>query len=293
MARRISFRKAAEAEQPFVTPTAHDAFTARMIERAGFKGISIGGSTMLAARYALPDLGLAALGEMVAGARDILAASSLPVIMDGDDGYGDVKSVVRLVRGYEEMGIGAVVLEDQVREVKQAGNNNARSVVPVEVLAHKLRVAVAERDSTEFMVIARCDAYGVEGVDGALRRCERYLKAGADGVFIPGIRNAEELRRVGTAFRGTYQIVDMVEGKPPWLTPGELSALGFSQIVYPAHVMLRSMLAIESALSQLRDFVGGKSPFVPLSDVDRTRASFREIVGEATWTSHETRFGQA
>jgi hypothetical protein len=111
-----------------------------------------------------------------------------------------------------------------------------------------------------------------------MRRCERYLKAGADGVFIPGIREAEELRRVGTAFRGTYQIVDMVEGKPPWLTPGELSALGFSQVVYPAHVMLRSMLAIESALSQLRDFVSGKSPFVPLPDVDRTRASFVKLL---------------
>ena len=276
-----------------MTPTAHDAFTARMIERAGFKGIAIGGSTMLAARYALPDLGLAALGEMVDGARDILTVTDLPVLMDGDDGYGDAKSVVRMVRIYEEIGISGVVLEDQIREVKQAGNNEARRLAPVELIQEKLRAAVATRDDRDFMVIGRCDAYGIEGVDGAMRRCDQYLRAGADGVFIPGIRTAEELKRVGATFQGTYQIVDMVEGKPPWLTPHELSAMGFSQIVYPAHVMLRSMLAIESALSGLRDFAGGKAPFSPLADVSGTRAMFRDIVGEATWTSHESKFKQS
>ncbi len=97
--------------------TAQDAFTARIIERMGFKAVALGGSTMLAARYALPDLGLAALAEMVETARDILAATDLPCIMDGDDGYGDVKSVVRMVNAYDELGVGAVVIEDQVREV--------------------------------------------------------------------------------------------------------------------------------------------------------------------------------
>jgi 2-methylisocitrate lyase-like PEP mutase family enzyme len=290
--RRASFRKVA-AGQPFVTPTAHDAFTARMIERAGFKGIAIGGSTMLAARYALPDLGLAALGEMIDGARDILGATSLPIIMDGDDGYGDVKSVVRMVRAYEELGVGAVVLEDQVREVKRSGNNNAKSVAAVDLIRQKLRAALSAREDRDLMVIARCDAYGIEGVDGAMRRCDQYLSAGADGVFIPGIRDAEELRRVGASYRGTYQIVDMVEGKPPWLTPRELSALGFSQIVYPAHLMLRSMLAMESALSGLRDFANGNAQFSPLPDVNGTREKFREIVGEAAWTSHEVKFNQS
>ncbi len=290
---RTSFRKAAETEQPLITPAAHDAFTARMIERAGFKAVAIGGSTMLAARYALPDLGLAALGEMVDGARDIVGATSLPVIMDGDDGYGDVKSVVRLIRAYEELGIGAVVLEDQVREVKQSGNNNARGVAPVALMQQKLRAAVSVREDRDFMIIARCDAYVIEGVDGAMRRCEQYLNAGVDGVYIPGIRDAEELKRVGATFRGTYQIVDMVEGKPTWLTPRELFALGYSQVVYPAHVMLRSMVAIESALSGLRAFVDGKAPLTLLPDIDATRAVFREVVCESAWTSYESKFRQS
>lgn len=292
MGRRITFRKAAESERPLVTPAAHDAFTARMIERAGFKAVAIGGSTMLAARYALPDLGLAALGEMLEGARDILDATSLPVIMDGDDGYGDVKSVVRLIRAYENLGIGAVVLEDQVREVKQSGNNNARSVAPINLITQKLRAAVASRDGRDLMIIGRCDAYALEGVDGAMRRCEQYLKAGVDGVFIPGIRKADELMRVGSAFRGTYQIVDMVEGKPPWLKPRELFEMGFSQVVYPAHVMLRSMIAIEQALSGLRAFADDKAPLAMLQDIDSTRATFRDAVRESAWTGYESGFKQ-
>jgi 2-methylisocitrate lyase-like PEP mutase family enzyme len=293
MKRRATFRQAAESEKPLVTPAAHDAFTARMIERAGFKAVAIGGSTMLAARHALPDLGLAALGEMLGGAKDILDATSLPVIMDGDDGYGDVKSVVRLIRAYEDLGVGAVVLEDQVREVKQSGNNSARGVAPVELIAQKLRAAVATRDSRDLMIIARCDAYGLEGADGAMGRCEKYLKAGVDGVFIPGIRKAEELQRVGAAFRGSYQLVDMVEGKPPWLTPRELFDMGFNHVVYPAHVMLRAMTAIEQALNGLRAFAEGKAPLALLANVDATRATFRDVVREQAWVGYESRFKQS
>jgi methylisocitrate lyase len=263
-----------------------------MIERAGFKAVAIGGSSMLAARYALPDLGLAALGEMLEGARDILDATSLPVIMDGDDGYGDVKSVARLIRAYEGLGVGAVVLEDQLREVKQSGNSNARRVAPVETIAEKLRAAVSVREDTNLMVIARCDAYALEGVDGAMRRCEHYLKAGVDGVFIPGIRKAEELRTVGATFRGTYQIVDMVEGKPPWLKPRELFEMGFSQVVYPAHVILRAMLAIDTALTGLKAFADDAAPFGMLTSVDAARGMFREIVRESAWTGYEGKFRQ-
>jgi len=101
MTRRPTLRSLMTAGKPLVTPVAHDALSARLIELAGFRSIAIGGSSMLAARFALPDLGIAALAEMVAGARDILAATTLPCSIDGDDGYGDVKGVVRTVRAYE------------------------------------------------------------------------------------------------------------------------------------------------------------------------------------------------
>ena len=103
---RPKFRDALAAEQPLVTPLAHDALSARLIERAGFKAFAIGGSAMLAARHAYPDIGLIGLTDMTAGIRDIAASNALPFFADGDDGYGDVKSVARMVEAYEALGVG-------------------------------------------------------------------------------------------------------------------------------------------------------------------------------------------
>lgn len=289
MARRKSLKQVLGTERPLITPVAHDALSARMIERAGFKAFGIGGSSMLAARHGLPDLGLAALAEMVEGARAISEATDLPFIMDGDDGYGDVKSVARMIAIYEGLGVGAVVLEDQMREIKQPGNAQARSVVPVEAHCKKIAAAAGSRTDPDLLIVGRCDAHGLEGIDGAVRRCESYLKAGADGVFVPGIRSAEELRRISAAFKGTYQIVDMVEGKPPWLTPAELADMGFTQIVYPAHVILRVTLAIEKALDELKGFAAG-GPFAALPDPAAARAVFQDAVREKHWQAIEQRF---
>jgi len=149
---------------------------------------------------------------------------------------------------------------------------------------------VETRSDKDLMVIARCDAYGIEGLDGSLRRCEAYLNAGADGVFIPGVSTVEELARVGEMFRGTYQIVDMIENRATWLKPSELADMGFSQVVYPNFVMLRTMLATHDALTQLHRFAKSDAPPKILTDVDGARALFREIVREEEWSSLEQRF---
>ena len=129
-----TLRELHREHQPLVSPLAHDALSARLIERAGFKTFNIGGSAMLAARYALPDLGLAGFAEMLAGIRDIVEASTLPCLVDADDGYGDVKCVVRTIQGYETAGVSGALLEDQSREAKQPGATSARSVVPLEIM---------------------------------------------------------------------------------------------------------------------------------------------------------------
>jgi methylisocitrate lyase len=273
-----------------VTPSAYDAFTVRIIERLGFKAFALGGSTMLAARYGLPDLGLAALGEMVETARDIIAATDLPCIMDGDDGYGDVKSVVRMMRIYEDMGVGAVVIEDQIREAKQPGETKARGVVAIDVISQKLRAAVETRTNKDTMVIARCDAYGLEGLDACFRRCDAYLNVGVDGIFITGISSVEDLVRVGRTYKTTYTIANMIEGGALWLKPSELADLGFSQVVYPNFVMLRAMLAVESALKELQEFANGRAEPKILSDVGGARNTFRELVREPEWANLEKRF---
>ncbi|MGY8632021.1 isocitrate lyase/PEP mutase family protein [Bradyrhizobium sp. 14AA] len=290
MRKRKSLRELAKEEAPLITPAAHDAFTARIIERAGFKALALGGSTMLAARFALPDIGLAALAEMIEIARDILHATELPCIVDGDDGYGDAKSVVRTIELYQSIGAGAVVLEDQIRVTKQSGNSRARSVVPVDEMMPKLRAAAESCSKGDTLLIARCDAYGLEGLDGCLRRVESYLKAGADGIFIPGIPSVEELARVGRAFKGTYLVVDMVDGRETWVEPSEFADIGFSQIVYPNFIMLRAMLAAEKAAHDLQAFVRGGPRPEELGKLESAREMFRELVRESRWTAVEQRF---
>lgn len=259
MARRPQLLNALHRETPLILPLAHDALSARLIQRAGFQAFAIGGSAMLASRYALPDLGIAALGEMVAGARDIAGASDLPFVMDGDDGYGDVKSIRQMMRLYGELGVGGMVLEDQMRFGKQPGDSTSKGVAPIEEVERKIRAARDARDGSEPLIIARSDSRPIEGLDGALRRCERYLAAGAEGVFIPGLRDPVEIARVGAAFRGTQVMLALVDGsQTPWLPPQELGRLGYTMISYPGATMLRAVAAVADGLAELRrGSVGG------------------------------------
>src|SRR5438132_7983873 len=219
--------------EPLILPCAHDALSARLIERAGFAAYSVGGYALVGARYALPDIGLVAFGEMSAGIRDIMSASSLPVLIDCDDGYGDVKNVTRTIAGYEAMGVSAIFMEDQ-RAPKRCGHMAGKAVIPAELMAAKLRAAVAARRSGDLFIIARTDARAVHDLDEALRRAELYLKAGADGLFIEAPQSIDELARVGRTFQGVPQIANMVVGggRTPVLPPEELARLGFAMIAY-------------------------------------------------------------
>ena len=227
---------------------------------------------------------------MVEMARDILGATDLPCIMDGDDGYGDVKSVARMISAYAEIGVGAVVIEDQIREVKQSGNNNARGVAPLGLITAKLRAAVETRPGPDMMVIARCDAYAIEGLEASLRRCEAYLRSGADGVLFPASPPSQSWQGSGKPSPAPIRSSTWFEGRSTWLKPSELAELGFSQVVYPNFVMLRAMLASESALAQLHRFATAGAVPEALPDVDGARALFRQLVREKEWVSLEQRF---
>ncbi|MBI2454849.1 MAG: isocitrate lyase/phosphoenolpyruvate mutase family protein, partial [candidate division NC10 bacterium] len=266
-----------------------DAYTddgiqlARLIARAGFRSMGIGGSALLAARYGLPDIGLAALGEMAAGIQDIIAATDLPVIVDGDDGYGDVKSVVHMMEVYTRLGVSGIVLEDQVRVVKQPGDAGAVGVVSVEEMVQKLKAAVAASTGTETQIIARCDAYQPEGLEGALRRADRYLHAGAHGIFIPGVPTVAELVEVGKRFRGAHLMVAMFEGRETWLPPAELYAMGFRQVVFPGLLLPRLVHCLEAALQDFKAHVSGKAPLPPFPGAKQAQAVLQEALMLDKW----------
>jgi 2-methylisocitrate lyase-like PEP mutase family enzyme len=274
--------------RPLLLPCAHDALSARLIERAGFCAYSVGGYALVGARHALPDIGLVAFGEMSAGIRDIMAATSLPVLIDCDDGYGDVKNVTRTIAGYEAMGVSAIFMEDQ-RAPKRCGHMAGKSVIAAEAMAAKLRAAVAARRSADLFIIARTDARAVHGLDEALRRAEIYLKAGADGLFIEAPQSIEELARVGRTFQGVPQIANMIAGggRTPVLPPDELSRLGFAMIAYPTSLIFCVARAMEKALADL------KHGRLAAADEAVDFETFKDITGLARWSDVEQRFDAA
>lgn len=239
-------------ENPLLLPVAHDALSARMIERAGFAAGAIGGFGVIGCRTGLPDLGLASFGEIGAAVRDIAGATALPLIVDADDGYGDVKNVVRTTRVYEDMGISAIVLEDQVSPKKCGHAAVTREVVPTTVMEAKLAAAIEARRNPGFAIVARTDARLVEGLDAAIERGRRYVAKGADALFVEAPTSIEELRAIGAAF-DVPLIVNAAEGgRTPVLTPGQYRELGFSIILYPATLLLRMVGMFERTLAALR-----------------------------------------
>ncbi|MGF6232988.1 2-methylisocitrate lyase-like PEP mutase family enzyme [Inquilinus ginsengisoli] len=286
---RPSFRHALERETPLVTPLAHDALSARLIEDAGFNAFTVGGSALLAARHAYPDIGLIGLTDMVDGLRDIAAASCLPFLADADDGYGDVKSVARTVAAYEAIGVSGFLLEDQDRDRKQQRAEKAAAVADEAVIEAKLRTALAVRRNPETFVIGRTDAYGPLGLDAAMRRAERFLALGVDGVFIAGLRTEADYRRVGAAFKGAFLSAAMFEGgDTPWLSPADLGAMGFTQVSYPSSLLLRAVGALQDGLSALRRHADGVEALTPIAQAAPARAALDRAVKLSGWRAIET-----
>jgi len=266
--------------EPLLLPCAHDALTARLIERAGFAAYSIGGFPLVGARHALPDIGLVGYGEMSTGVRDIMAATRLPVLVDADDGYGDVKNVTRTIEGYERMGASAVFIEDQ-RAPKRCGHMAGKDVIDAPLMVEKIRAAAAARQG--MFLLARTDARAVHGLDEALRRAELYLEAGADGIFVEAPQSMDELSRIGRAFKGVPQLANMLEGggRTPIVPPAELYGLGFAMIAYPTTLIFRVARTIETALADLRRGVASSAN----DSVDFE--TFKDITGFADWARVE------
>lgn len=282
---RPSWKELLKRHSPVQLPAAHDALTAKLIERAGFHAYQIGGFALVGSRHGIPDIDLTRFAEQAAGVRDILPACSLPVLVDADDGYGDVKNVTHTVRSYEAMGVSAIFLEDQVSP-KRCGHMSGKQVVPTEMMEQKLRAALGARENADFFIVARTDAREPEGLDSALRRAERYLKCGADGIYVEAPKSEKELEQIGKTFKGVPQMTNMFEGdnETPWLSAKELHKLGFSMILYPTTLLFRVVRSLERALHDLH---AGKP--TPKGEGVSMR-DYEAIVDLPRWAEIEMRF---
>jgi 2-methylisocitrate lyase-like PEP mutase family enzyme len=281
----ITWKKALRKEAPLLLPVAHDALTARIIEQAGFAAVQIGGFAVEGSRHGVPDIDLTQFAERHAAVKDIMAATSLPIMVDADDGYGDAKNVTYTVRAYEGLGVQALFLEDQ-RAPKECGHMDNKKVVPVEEMINKIKAAVDARSSGYFFILARTDAINPEGLDSALSRGEKYLKAGADGIYVEGPETVGQLQAIGKAFHGSPLATSVLEngGKTPWLPPEQFGAMGFAMILYPTSILFRCTRAVQKATADLR---AGR-PLEKEESVDMK--TFEKIVELEHWQKIEKKF---
>lgn len=255
-------------------PGAFDGVSARLVERAGFDAVYMTGYGISVSRVGLPDAGLATMDEMLGGVRTLRRATSLPIIADGDTGFGNILNVRRTVREYEAAGASAVQIEDQVAP-KRCGHTLGREVIEAREMVRKIEVALESRSSDEFLIVARTDARTSRGFEEALRRGRLYAEAGADVIFVESPETEDELARIPEAV-GAPALANVVEGgRTPVLSNQRLEALGFRVAIYPATGLLAAGRAIREALGSLRRHGDARKASALLEDFE----AMNELVG--------------
>ena len=228
-----------------LAPFVFDGVQAKLAEQAGFEAVYMTGFGT-AASHGLPDLGMIGLGEMSANATRIAAAVRISVIADADTGYGNEENVARTVAAYERAGVAALHIEDQ-EWPKRCGFLDGKRVIARDDMAAKVRAAVGARKDPDLIVIARTDALAPNGWDDALCRARAYRDAGADMVFMDGLKTREDIKRAATELRGVPQLLNS------WLvTPEEAADLGFALYIHLG-VMMRHFADFRNSLNELRE----------------------------------------
>jgi 2-methylisocitrate lyase-like PEP mutase family enzyme len=252
----IAFDTLATTGRPLVLPGAHDALSARMIEAAGFSAYGVGGSALAAVQLALPDAGLQSFGEYRDAVARIIEGSSLPVMVDGENGFGDAKAVTRTVRSFEKLGASAIAFEDLVLPPRL---DRPPAVSPREEIQGKLRAALAARQSDDFQIVGRSDAAYAVDLDEAILRAASYEELGVDAVIVPGLADADAYKRLRDAVR--IPIVAVIVPGSPWYAPSldELARTGIEVAIYPAAILWRVVIAMQEGLAAIRDS-GGAPP---------------------------------
>jgi len=268
-----------------VMPCCFDAWSARLIEQAGYPLTFMSGFAVAAARAALPDAGLVSYGEMLDQGREICAAVSIPVIGDADTGYGNPLNVKRTVHGYARAGFACAMIEDQ-RWPKRCGHTQGKEVVDREEALARIRAAVEARDEgAGILILARTDARGPLGLDEALWRAHAFADAGADIVFLEAPRSEAEMRRFCREARAPA-MANLVEGgETPLLAPARLEEMGYKIAAHPLTLLSAATRAMQHALAALRD--GSPGPeLVPFEEL-------RRLVGFEAYDRELARYGPA
>ncbi|MGZ8269221.1 MAG: isocitrate lyase/PEP mutase family protein [Burkholderiales bacterium] len=289
MTERATARLRALIARPgcIVAPGVADALAARLVALEGFEAVYMTGFGTSLTRLGAPDVGLLTATEMVDNAGRIVEASGLPVVADADTGYGNPINTRRTIRDFERAGVAGVHIEDQVWP-KRCGHLAGKRVIPAAEMVAKVKAACDARVDADFVVIARCDAIAVEGLESALERGERYREAGADMLFIEAPVGRADVERVARHFKGVPLLYNMAaSGKTPDLPADELGALGFKLAIYPNWIILAAIPAMQAMLRELK----AKGSIADIRGKVADFKQFTEIAGLPEIQKLEERYG--
>lgn len=277
-----------EERRALLVPGVMNALAARIAEDLGFEALYITGAGVTNALLGLPDVGFISPTQMADTIATIRNISRLPLIVDGDTGFGNAVNVWHTVRSFERAGANAIQLEDQVFP-KRCGHFEGKAVISGREMAEKVRAAAEARQSPDFLIIARTDAYATHGLDEALDRARLFIEAGADITFVEAPRQIEDIRRVIETLP-VPQLVNMViGGQTPSMSLEDFRALGVGMVLYANASLQGAILGMHNALAHLRDH--GE-----LTEKDGLVASFAErqrLVGMADFKRLEARYAIA
>lgn len=256
MRKTTALRALIEDRALLVMPGAYDVLSARIAEQAGFKAIQASGANIVACHYGVPDYSLVSAREMAEHTGRIAAGVGVPVMGDGDTGFGNAVNAFLTVQAFERAGASGINIEDQVIP-KRCGHLEGKTLLPFDEAVAKIAAAADAREDKDFVINARTDALGVRGIEEAIRRGNAFLDAGATMVFVEGANSLENIKAAVTGIKGPVGI-NLVEGgkTPRGLTFQLLESLGVARVSLPSTAMQATIKALKTVFAHVQR-VGG------------------------------------
>ena len=267
------FRKALELNSPLIIPGTINAYSAKLAERANHKAIYLSGSGVAAASYGLPDLGITTMNDVLIDVKRITNATSLPLLVDIDTGWGDADNISKTIFEMNKAGCAAVHIEDQVFD-KRCGHRPNKKIVSIYEMKERLKTAVSSKIDDSFFIMARTDALASEGITGAIKRCEAYIEEGIDGIFLEAVTSIEEYE----VFKKNLSIPVLANitefGKTPLFNQNQLKEVGVDMILYP----LTAFRAMSASAEKIYNSIIKDGTQERLLDIMQTREELYEVL---------------
>ncbi|HEY5858299.1 MAG TPA: methylisocitrate lyase [Aldersonia sp.] len=280
--RRAAFRAGLTSGTIQRLPGAINPLTAKLIAEIGFEGVYVSGGAFSAA-LALPDIGLTTLTEVTEHSRQIARVTDLPVLVDADTGFGEPMSAARTVTVLEDAGVAGCHLEDQVNP-KRCGHLDGKAIVSTEEMVRRLRAAVSARRDPNFVICARTDAAGIDGIEASIERAQAYAQAGADLIFTEALHTEADFENFRAAV-DTPLLANMTEfGKSELISAQTLNAIGYNAVIYPVTTLRLAMGAIEAGLRE----IASAGTQAGLLDRMQTRSRLYELLDYAAYNEFDS-----